>query len=429
MISVYDYREIETCFVMGSIDCKFNKFFDSIIKKLKNIDKYKIKEHPKEVERQNRLASQQDRPHVLRRSQKRVGLNKPQLNDCVLIVNGCNSFGRNSLKSYIDKLTPLNDVLKDNNTFILLVRGNDDPQYFNDESISLSNIQAIKDYSVVKLKYFNCLCIGGMISYDRKWKIEQSERLGKKLYWENERMVYDEEKLNEILDTFKIGAVMTPNCPSFISNSINHAKQISWSKCDDNLFNDLKNERFILDKIYMKLNECNSTPYFWSYSRHPMTPTNVMNDIVFYPIKNAGFVNVNSAIEGYLNVKFNKDEKKSKDGNTDSNKFKIEIPSLGCVREIELEEGRITNELQERITNEIQERIANELNTLRYVEPPQIVDAEGLAINQGNVLQTIDAPDERFWAMPREPLEFTYDMNTDTIINTATTLRQNVANE
>ena len=422
MINVYDYREIETCFVMGSIDSKFNRFFDTVIKNLRNTDKYKVKEHPKEVERQTRIASQQDRPCAIRRSQK-FKPNKPQLNDCVLIVNGCNSFGRNSLDSYIKKLAPLNEVLKDNNTFILFVRGNDNPQYFNDESISLSNIITIKDYSVVKLKYFNCLCIGGTISYDREWKIEQSEKLGKKLYWENEKMVYDEEKLNEILNNFKIEAVVTPNCPSFVSNSINHIKQISWVKKNDNLFNDLKNERLTLDKIYLKLNEHDSIPHFWSYSKkNQMLTPNVQNDIVFYPIKEMNFVSIKYVIEAYFNVKIGEDKK--------NDKKRISLSQESEIHSLDEIVNNTEEPIRNNALNELEERIINQWVELRYAEPQQIIDANELRINQDDALRTIDARDERLWGtLQQEPIEFTYDMETDTIINTATTLRQNVTNE
>ena len=62
------------------------------------------------------------------------------LTKSVLIVNGCNSFGKHDLKYYHDKLENLNKVLADNGSYILFVRGSEDPKYFEDELINLSNI-------------------------------------------------------------------------------------------------------------------------------------------------------------------------------------------------------------------------------------------------------------------------------------------------
>jgi len=228
------------------------------------------------------------------------------LDNAVLIVNGSNTFGQNDLKYYYDKFNMLNDVLADNNAYILFVRGNDDPKYFTDELLNLSNVKTIQDYSVIKLNKFNCLCIGGQVSLDRLWKSEQEKRIGKKMFWENEHMTFDEDSINEILSKHKISCIITPSSPSFAYPGTNAFKKNPWVTKDKALLNDLNYERVIMDRIYNKIIESKSKPYIWTYSRFDTSNQSVINDILFQSLCSFQFLNFNNTAAEYFNIDFSK---------------------------------------------------------------------------------------------------------------------------
>jgi len=339
-MKIYDYGKIKTCLICGSINGNVDRFVKMIVGSLTDIRKYKVEQHPKEIERQERIRRKQEEdaqaladrrnpfgigggiPHPYdphgnapRRYLKKM--NKiPRscgycLDNTVLIVNGSNTFGQNDLKYYYDKFNMLNDVLADNNAYILFVRGNDDPKYFTDELLNLSNLKTIQDYSVIKLNKFNCLCIGGQISLDRLWKSEQEKRIGKKMFWENEHMTFDEDVINEILSKHKISCIVTPSSPSFAYPGTNVFKKSPWTTKDKTLLNDLNDERVIMDRIYNKIIESKSKPYIWAYSRFDTSNQSMINDILFQSLCPFQFLNFNSTAADYFNIDFSKQLKEN----------------------------------------------------------------------------------------------------------------------
>lgn len=279
-MNVYDYSNINKCVVCGSVDGKIDKLIKWIINRVSNLDNYQEIIHPKEGEQH--------------KNKRRSSLSKSELNNSLLIVNGSNCFGSKDLKYYYDRFKSFDKVLEDNNCKLVFVRGSDDPKYFEDGLIDFDNIKTIRDFSVIKLEKYNCLCIGGSISPDRKWKKQQEQRIGKKLYWEEERMNYDEEKLIEILDEYEIGCVVTPDSPSFIAPSTNNLRQNSiWFREDELLMKDISEERNIIDKIYIKMIEKGKKPYMWFHSKFTkQEPRTIVNDILFhavYPFQGVDF--------------------------------------------------------------------------------------------------------------------------------------------
>ena len=339
-MKIYDYGKIKTCLICGSINGNVDRFVKMIVGSLTDIKKYKVEQHPKEIERQERIRRKQEEetqaladrrnpfgigggiphphdPHgnVTRRYAKKIS-KQPKfcgycLDNTVLIVNGSNTFGQNDLKYYYDKFNMLNDVLADNNAHILFVRGNDDPKYFTDELLNLSNVKTIQDYSVIKLNKFNCLCIGGQISLDRLWKTEQEKRIGKKMFWENEHITFDEDAINVILSKYKISCIVTPSSPSFAYPGTNVFKKSPWATKDKALLNDLNDERVIMDKIYNKIIESKSKPYIWTYSRFDASNQSVINDILFQSLCPFQFLNFNNAAAEYFNIDFSKQLKEN----------------------------------------------------------------------------------------------------------------------
>ena len=322
-MKVYDYGKTKNCLICGNIDGNFDRFIKTVVGSLRNLKSYVVETHPKEIERQERLARKREEesnngrvgifggPHYTPRPTRLKKMPKMtncgyNLTDTVIIVDGCNGFGERDLKYYHDKLEMFNKVLADNNTHVLFVRGNDDPKYFEDALIDLSNIKTIQDYSVIKLNKFNCLCIGGCVSLDRTWRMEQEKRIGRKMYWENERMQYNEEDIDKILKEYNIACVVTASCPSFAYPGMNSFKHSTWASKDKTVIKDITEERMIMDKIYNKIVENNKKPYIWAYSRFKNSNQNMINDILFQSLNSFQFFHFNVTASSFFKVDFSK---------------------------------------------------------------------------------------------------------------------------
>ena len=324
-MKVYDYGKTKNCLICGNIDGNFDRFIKTVVGSLRNLKSYVVETHPKEIERQERLARKREEeshnggggifggpaPHYAPRPTRLKKMPKMMncgynLTDTVIIVDGCNGFGERDLKYYHDKLEMFNKVLADNNTHVLFMRGNDDPKYFEDALIDLSNIKTIQDYSVIKLSKFNCLCIGGCVSLDRTWRMEQEKRIGRKMYWENERMQYNEEDIDKILKEYNIACVVTASCPSFAYPGMNSFKYSTWASKDKTVIKDITEERMIMDKIYNKIVENNKKPYIWAYSRFKNSNQNMINDILFQSLNPFQFFHFNDTASSFFKVDFSK---------------------------------------------------------------------------------------------------------------------------
>ena len=324
-MKVYDYGKTKNCLICGNIDGNFDRFIKTVVGSLRNLKSYVVETHPKEIERQERLARKREEeshnggggifggpaPHYAPRPTRLKKMPKMMncgynLTDTVIIVDGCNGFGERDLKYYHDKLEMFNKVLADNNTHVLFMRGNDDPKYFEDALIDLSNIKTIQDYSVIKLSKFNCLCIGGCVSLDRTWRMEQEKRIGRKMYWENERMQYNEEDIDNILKDYNIACVVTSSCPSFAYPGMNSFKYSTWASKDKTVIKDITEERMIMDKIYNKIVENNKKPYIWTYSRFKNSNQNMINDILFQSLNPFQFFHFNDTASSFFKVDFSK---------------------------------------------------------------------------------------------------------------------------
>lgn len=324
-MKVYNYGKTKNCLICGNIDGNFDRFIKTVVGSLRNLKSYVVETHPKEIERQERLARKREEesnnggggifggpaPHYAPRPTRMKKMPKMMncgynLTDTVIIVDGCNGFGERDLKYYHDKLEMFNKVLADNNTHVLFVRGNDDPKYFEDALIDLSNIKTIQDYSVIKLSKFNCLCIGGCVSLDRTWRMEQEKRFGRKMYWENERMQYNEEDIDKILKEYNIACVVTASCPSFAYPGMNSFKHSTWASKDKTVIKDIAAERMIMDKIYNKIVENNKKPYIWTYSRFKNSNQNMINDILFQSLNPFQFFHFNETASSFFKVDFSK---------------------------------------------------------------------------------------------------------------------------
>lgn len=178
----------------------------------------------------------------------------------LFIVCGDCGFGFHKIENYNIEMDRLSRKLEEDKNGIIFFRGNhDDPKYYQEELINLPNVKTVPDYSVINVKDSYILCVGGAISIDRRWRTQQeiiinlhnpNKESHKKLYWKNEQVIYDEDKLNEISEMkLPINAICTHSAPSFCPPTTKNNIQ-AWLLMDENLEKDLEIERSTLDKLF-----------------------------------------------------------------------------------------------------------------------------------------------------------------------------------
>ena len=273
-MKIYDFSEIHNLHVVGDIHGDFNGFFNKIKRNLNYKKEDFIEDvHPlvkEENENGDATILQQIMPRLTPFYKTKTEFGG--FNNSLIIVCGDCGFGFNKPGYYFEILEKANKLFSTTNTHIIFVRGNhDDPSYFTDEKINYSNIICVPDYSVVKTFDHNILCVGGAISVDRIWRKQQEIRLNKykqsnpkKLFWENEAPILNENILNELKENdIKLDMVVTHTSPSF---SQPHFKDtaIGWFKTDPKLKEDLKKERNIMDSLYKLLRNEHDIKV-WSY--------------------------------------------------------------------------------------------------------------------------------------------------------------------
>lgn len=320
-MKIYEYKNISKCFIGGNADINLEETFKTINCGLSNKKEEKI--HPKEEERIKRLAkrnnssvfSLENHTYSLRginslskkqQSQKSFDYD----NSVIIFTGGCGLGTKND--SYFNELfDEYNDVFAANNCHVLFVRGcNDDPSYFENELINLSNIKAIKDYSLIQFSEFNCLCIGGGISADRSWKINSEKNTGKKTYWENEDLVFNEKEVNEIFSNFDVACVITNEIPTFVPPSTGFYKHNKWYKSDEKLIKDTINSRIKLDNVYNIMLSNGKKPYVWWFTHNTMTNNeSLVNDICFSSRFN-NIESLNMLVMSKFNIFLTKEDKK-----------------------------------------------------------------------------------------------------------------------
>lgn len=139
----------------------------------------------------------------------------------------------------------LNDLLADNNNYLIVVRGNhDDPSYWTDDHIyneSFSNIYYIPDYTHLTIKNKKFLFVGGAISVDRN----SPHRKEGVTYWYDEVLNKPPEDLEEC------DILVTHTCPSYHNKPTKAGDEFldEFLKDDDSLLEDLQEERSIMDDI------------------------------------------------------------------------------------------------------------------------------------------------------------------------------------
>jgi hypothetical protein len=226
-----------------------------------------------------------------------VPFQKTNYNDSIIIINGNEKLGFNDIKYYELILEKINKALSKTNTYLFFIRGNNDnPSFFKDELINLSNVKSIPDYSLIKISSKNILCVGGGISINRSWKMKHQELINsitsnesKKIYWEDEAPFFDGESLKELKNT-KIDYVITHIAPTFSFPDFSY-KEIPWIKADKALIDDLENARLVMDNIYDYLIKNHNKPEAWIYGHYNIANVETRAGINFISITNGQVIN------------------------------------------------------------------------------------------------------------------------------------------
>ena len=117
-----------------------------------------------------------------------------QIKDAVVIIAGDCGLGFERPSHYQTLYEgKLEKRLEQNNILILCVRGNhDDPEYYNGElRLDWEHLKCLPDYSSVWWGSREILVVGGAVSVDQDWRIQENaiqERLGstKRVWWPSE---------------------------------------------------------------------------------------------------------------------------------------------------------------------------------------------------------------------------------------------------
>ena len=138
-------------------------------------------------------------------------------------------------------LGDFNYFLMENNIYLYILRGNhDDPKFFiNQEEKSqlhYSNIEFLKDYSVLNIQNKKILLIGGGISLDRQ---ERKENVS---WWSGENIVLDVDRLKGLSkEKFDVLITHVP-CPGIFIDDDNYTLKY-WTNIDKSLNESLKIEK------------------------------------------------------------------------------------------------------------------------------------------------------------------------------------------
>lgn len=292
-MAIYNLESIANCYAYGIINSSVTCALNDVAERLGIIEKKSILGKRK----------RRDRSHANVHQPLKVG------DGAIVIFNGDCGFMERPIEDVIDVLSRYNDTFQKNNVYVFFVRGGgEDPSWFNDGKILLSNIKCVEDYSLIVTKHINILCVGGGVSIDKTWKESKNKIDPSK----DALPSYDENKLSQLTSSHYIHVVITPTQPTFISPYIDSITSSEWLKDKKNLIERIWSSRLVLDRIHSYLvRDCTSLPYTWLYQSNGniMSRSSRMNNIVFSPIQNSQIVNIASSIENNFCVNLSKIEK------------------------------------------------------------------------------------------------------------------------
>lgn len=279
-MDIYDFSTISRTFFCGTLSDNEESFIRLLCDGMSNGIETPV--HPKEIERQERIGKRKGK-----RMSMLSGALKPfktrgngRYDNSVIFISGGAGFGTKDDDFFGEVLGKINNISKQNNSYVIIVRGSkDDPSYFTEHKFDLSNVKLVPDYSVVRMKGFDVLCVGGGLTIDRQWRIEQGKRLGKTLYFEGCRSVFDDKSLSDVLNDFKIACVVTTDAPTFVPPSIDLSNSSKWVANDKDIISDMTAQRLVMDRIYNEMTRLNKKPYVWCHNSSIDDTNSTLNNI------------------------------------------------------------------------------------------------------------------------------------------------------
>lgn len=206
-----------------------------------------------------------------------------RMEDTLLIVAGDCGFGFEKPEYYEQIYNRVVGRLRKANNWVVFVRGNhDDPSYFNEEKISHRRWRTVPDYSIISACGHTILCVGGAISIDRSYRrIEQylQNLTETGYYWPSEAPYFDKEKLDALAD-FAIDTVVAHTCPSFCEKTTNQ-RVSSWAEYDPDLYDDLKYERAVMNRLLKELRDQWHPVLRWYYGHFHDSWTGIIEGIKY----------------------------------------------------------------------------------------------------------------------------------------------------
>ena len=182
-------------------------------------------------------------------------LNRGLLDNKNIIQVGDFGIGFQSQAHEMHNLQLLDKALKLHNAKLWIMRGNhDDPDYFRGDlkkeiNSKLENIVFVEDYEVHEIEQKNVIFVGGGISIDRTGRTQNVS------YWKDEIVVYDATKIKHVIDNYEnIDVIVTHSAPMWnYPVGVNSQIVRDWSSLDEELMDDLIDERENLSNIFDEL--------------------------------------------------------------------------------------------------------------------------------------------------------------------------------
>ncbi|MDU1891967.1 MAG: metallophosphoesterase [Dysgonomonas sp.] len=209
------------------------------------------------------------------------------ISNAIILIAGDCGIGFEKAGHYEQLYQKLSRTLQKANCILLLLRGNhDDPEYFEKGLIDYPFMKTIPDYSVIRFKNRNILCIGGAVSVDRSERLHVMWLAGLKgrtvkFYWEGEAPMFDQSQLSELrTNDILIDTVVTHTVPSFCA-PITKTGIESWLLKDEQLSEDIARERKVMDEIYDYLIKDGHPVKNWFYGHFHDSYTEYISNICF----------------------------------------------------------------------------------------------------------------------------------------------------
>ena len=186
---------------------------------------------------------------------------KHEIKDSVVCIAGDCGLGFDKPGYYENLWNDLKPRLEKNNILILCIRGNhDDPDYYNgDKALSFERLKTISDYTTLRMLDREILCVGGAVSTDRSWRLEENRKGARKVWWPNEAPIeLTDRELSKLHG--RVYGVISHDAPiSFEPVLVRDSEFIE----SDEMFYDILRSREYLEKVLWKAN-----PKRWYYGHH-----------------------------------------------------------------------------------------------------------------------------------------------------------------